>query len=83
MAIRVNMFRRLRLRSEVQPRWKNGQPAHRTTGVARANWIQFDVWPGIRIARPVRCPPISSANTGTVSTETDPEAAREIDQLMV
>ena len=26
-----------RERIEAQPRWKNGQPAHRTTGVDKAN----------------------------------------------
>ena len=28
------------VRTEVQPRWKNGQPAHSTTGVARTSWTQ-------------------------------------------
>src|SRR5271166_2638239 len=36
MPIRVNMFG-LRLTSDVQKRWKNGHPPHRTTGVARAS----------------------------------------------
>jgi P-type Cu+ transporter len=36
MAISVNILR-LRVFSEAQPRSKNGQPAQRTTGVARAN----------------------------------------------
>ena len=35
-AIKVNMLR-LRLTNEAQPRWKIGQPAHSTTGVASAN----------------------------------------------
>src|SRR6516165_5204296 len=38
MAIRVNMFG-LRFTIEAQPRWKNGQPPHSTTGDASANWI--------------------------------------------
>src|SRR5260370_10812536 len=38
-AIRVNMFR-WRVRSEFQPRTKNGQPAQRTTGVAKRNWLR-------------------------------------------
>ena len=42
MAISVNMLR-LRLTSEAHARSKNGQPAHKTTGVASANWIQFEV----------------------------------------
>jgi hypothetical protein len=36
MAINVNMFRFI-VRTEVQPRWKKGQPAHNTTGVARTS----------------------------------------------
>jgi hypothetical protein len=36
---------RLRVRTERQPRLKNGQPAHKTTGVLRANWIQRDASP--------------------------------------
>ena len=39
IAISVNMFS-LRVRTDVQPRTKNGQPAHSTTGVARTSWIQ-------------------------------------------
>ena len=39
MAMSVNMLR-LRLTIDAQPRWKNGQPPQRTTGVARANSIQ-------------------------------------------
>ncbi len=66
MAIRVNMFSR-RETSEAQPRWKKGHPAHSTTGVANANWIQFDDCRLTSIIRPVRCPPISRANTGAVS----------------
>ena len=41
IAISVNMLR-LRVSSDCQPRTKNGQPAQSTTGVAKANWIQFD-----------------------------------------
>jgi hypothetical protein len=36
IAMSVNMFR-LRLTSDAQPRWKNGQPPQRTTGVASAS----------------------------------------------
>jgi hypothetical protein len=36
MAISVNMFG-LRLTAEAQPRSKNGQPPHSTTGVANRN----------------------------------------------
>ena len=41
IAIRVNMFSFM-VRTEVQPRSKNGQPAHSTTGVARTSWIQAE-----------------------------------------
>ena len=41
-AISVNMFR-LRLTSDSQPRRKNGQPPHSTTGVASASWTQIAV----------------------------------------
>ena len=67
MAIRVNIFSR-RVRSDVQPRSKKGQPHQRTTGVAKANWIQFDIWPGMNMWRLARCPPISRAKTGRVRT---------------
>src|SRR5580693_2072075 len=39
MPISVNILG-LRLTSEVQKRWKNGQPAQSTTGVANANSTQ-------------------------------------------
>ena len=41
IAMRVNMFS-LIVRTEAQPRTKNGDPAHRTTGVARASWIHVE-----------------------------------------
>src|SRR5439155_4288461 len=41
IAINVNMLR-LRLTIEAQPRWKNGQPPQRATGVARASCNQFN-----------------------------------------
>src|SRR5438128_2532482 len=66
MAISVNIFR-LRVTSDCQPRTKNGQPAHSTTGVANRNCSQFDhVWPS-SMWRLVRWPPISSVRTGIVS----------------
>jgi hypothetical protein len=42
MAMSVNIFR-LRVSNDCQPRTKNGQPAHSTTGVAKIIWIQFEV----------------------------------------
>ncbi len=65
-AISVNMLR-LRVTTDCQPRTKNGQPAHSTTGVASISCSQFEVcWP-MEWLSPVRCPPISSTNTGTAS----------------
>ncbi len=66
MAMRVNMLR-LRETSDAHPRWKNGQPAQSTTGVARANWIQLDARELTSPIRKGRCPPISRTNTGTES----------------
>jgi hypothetical protein len=43
-AISVNMLSR-RLTSEAQPRWKNGNPPHSTTGVASASCTQIAVRP--------------------------------------
>jgi len=40
-AIKLNMFSE-RLCTDAQPRAKNGQPAHSTTGVASENWTQID-----------------------------------------
>ena len=79
-AISVNMLR-LRVTSDCKPRTKNGQPAHSTTGVASANWIRFDVACGTKPCAPVRCAPISSAKTGTVSASADPEAPRHVGEF--
>ena len=44
-AISVNMLR-FRVTTEAQPRTKNGQPAHNTTGVASTSCSQFEsCWP--------------------------------------
>ena len=66
----VNMLR-LRLTTEAQPRWKNGQPAHSTTGVDSANWIQMESCGGTRSsqAEAGMWPPISSTNTGSVRAQ--------------
>ena len=40
-AIRLNMFSD-RLRTEAQPRTKNGAPAQSATGAASRNWTQID-----------------------------------------
>ena len=57
-----------RLRTEAAARSKKGRPAHNTTGVASANWIHCDRRASIRWCAPARCAPISSTNTGKVSS---------------
>ncbi len=78
------MFR-LRWTIEDQPRSKNGQPPHRTTGVARANSSHprpvpltrsCKGWEGIRSE-------IMIARSGSVSTSADPEASGHADQFGV
>ncbi len=64
MAMSVNMLR-LPVLNEAQPRSKNGQPAHSTTGVASANCSQLEVCCAMTACRSTRCPPISRANTGS------------------
>jgi hypothetical protein len=66
--MRLNMFR-LRLTTDAQARWKNGHPAHSTTGVASANCTQVERRGEIRSCSPSAgiCPLISSTTTGTVS----------------
>ena len=54
------------LRTDAQPRAKNGHPAQSTTGVASTSWAQADA-AGPRRCRPRTWPPISSRNTGTAS----------------
>jgi len=66
MAIRVNMLR-WRLTSERAPRAKNGQPAHSTTGVAKANWTRLDNPGSSQRCAPAICAPISSTTTGAAS----------------
>jgi hypothetical protein len=69
-AIRVNMFR-CPDRTDAAPRLKKGQPAQRTTGVDRANWIHMDHCSGTSLPRPSHgmWPPISRMNTGRASTK--------------
>ena len=38
--------------TEAQPRWKNGQPAHNTTGVESTNWIHTEILGGTRSCNP-------------------------------
>ena len=57
------------VRNDEAPRWKNGHPAHITTAVERASWIQIDHCAGTSFPRPSPgiWPPISMMNTGRVS----------------
>jgi hypothetical protein len=61
------MFR-LRPTTDRQPRAKKGAPAQSTTGLDRTSSIQFEARPPSGECMPNRCPPISSANTGSVKT---------------
>ena len=65
----MNMFK-WRETSDAQPRAKNGQPPHRTTGVAQSAWIQTCACGEIRRASGLLgiISPIASARTGAVST---------------
>ena len=65
-AMSVNMFR-LRVTSDCQPRTKNGQPPHSTTGVDRTSWLQSHaVGPSAATSPGASISPIASARTGTV-----------------
>ena len=55
------------MRSEFQPRTKNGQPAHSTTGVAKTSCSQFELTSSV-MRQAEQWPPISSATTGSAST---------------
>jgi hypothetical protein len=68
IAMSVNMLR-LRVRIEAQPRSKNGQPAHNTTGVARRSWSHIPSWAETSAASgwPGMMSAIARTTTGTVS----------------
>ena len=67
--------------SDCQPRTKNGQPAHSTTGVASTSCIQFDSPGSTRCRGRARCPPISSSDDRHGEREADPEPPRHVDEL--
>src|SRR5437868_3659021 len=90
MAMSVNMLR-LRVRIERAPRLKNGQPAHKTTGVLSTNWIQREGSPeshagafGIRcnIARKktgkARAAPIQKRRLMSINSELSSAPSAEI-----
>ena len=60
------MFR-LRFFTDATARMKNGQPAQSTTGVPSSSCTQFEVCCAMRWWRSKTWPPISRANTGSVS----------------
>ena len=66
-AMSENMFR-LRLRTDATARTKKGHPAHSTTGVPSSSCTQFEVCGAMSWWMLKRCPPISSAKIGAVST---------------
>src|SRR5208282_6173489 len=73
MAIRVNMLV-LRLTTDAHPRWKNGQPHHRATGVESANSTQGHAPPDKvgRVPKPDDLTAIASmamTKSGTVSAK--------------
>ena len=82
IAMSVNMFR-CRLTSDRQPRTKNGQPAHSTTGVLSANCIQRDaiaVDPRRRAGNKMRHREEKHRQRERAA---DPEPARHVAQLGV
>ena len=77
-AISVNMFR-LRLTSEAQPRSKNGQPPHRTTGVASSEFDPADRAHrenSLQRAGPGSMSDMPSSKHGNRERDADPESAR-------
>src|ERR1700678_1754819 len=68
--MRLNMLR-LRWTTDAHARWKNGHPAHRTTGVDNANWIHVETCGDTSSCNPRAgmWPPISRTNTGTVRAD--------------
>ena len=72
-----------RLRTDAQPRTKNGHPAQSTTGVASRNWSHTDsLWRNIAAkveARKVRAH--FQHHRGHGQRGADPEAASHVDQL--
>ena len=83
IAISVNMFRCM-VRTEVQPRWKKGQPAHSTTGVANTSWTHAEVRGDdevVQCGEQVPAHPEDEDRDG--QHDTDPEPAGHVDELCV
>ena len=75
--MRVNIFGD-RLMIDCHPRWKNGQPAQRTTGVLRMNCTQRDQSLCIQSGRTGKHVDIARRNTGRAKRRADPKPARHI-----
>src|SRR5437868_3646185 len=52
---------------DCQPRWKNAQPAHSTTGVLNTNCTQRDTSPSIQCRAAGKMCAIANATTGIVN----------------
>ena len=81
-AISVNMLR-LRVTSDAQPRTKNGQPAHSTTGVARPVAIQFETAGREQHMQTGQMPAHLQRDHRHGERERDPEAPRHVDEFGV
>ena len=81
MAISVNILR-LRVTNERQPRTKNGQPAQRTTGVANANWMRFDIWRQPNAEVDQMAAHLQDEDRQR-QHEADPEPARHVEQFEI
>ena len=82
MAISVNMLR-LRVTSDCQPRWKNGQPAHTTTGVARASCSQVPRLAAQPVIEAQVVPAHRQEHNRQRQGEPDPEAAGHVAPLRI
>ena len=72
----------LRLTIDAHARSKNGQPAQKTTGVAKTRPIQLTSGPrAIVTGRRRPCRPSSATKTGSAKRGRDPEAPRHVDEL--
>ena len=74
---------RLRVTSDCQPRTKNGQPAHSTTGVASTSCSQFEVWRGTIRLEAGQVPAHLQRDDRHRERKPDPEPARHVDELVV
>ena len=70
------------VRTDAQPRTKNGHPAHSTTGVASASWTQVDAPRGDRSCIDGnRCATHLQHDHRDGQSQPDPEPARHVGEL--